>query len=232
MCRSALALLTLFACTDPVEYGGIPVGDSGLTASYLPGAPTGEPTTSTNPPTDTGSATGSTTTTTSTGTTTGSTTGTTTGSSTPTGTTGGGGPTGTATGNTNTNTYTFTTSTAGSNATSLDCTVVLPADTVLVDSTRAESQPGLHYLVCAQKVLSYSGNFASIYVSDQADAVINGDTNAIWVTSNGGIAVFKTPNTVLAEAGAQVDLSGLTGITEISCPTISFDTSLMPSGGC
>ena len=228
MRRSALALLTLFACTDPVEYGGIPVGDSGLTASYLPGAPTGEPTTSTNTPTDTGSATGSTTTTTPTGTTTGSTTGTTTGSSTPTGTTGGGGPTGTATGNT----YTFTTSTAGSNATSLDCTVVLPADTVLVDSTRAESQPGLHYLVCAQKVLSYSGNFASIYVSDQADAVINGDTNAIWVTSNGGIAVFKTPNTVLAEAGAQVDLSGLTGITEISCPTISFDTSLMPSGGC
>ena len=228
MRRSALALLTLFACTDPVEYGGIPVGDSGLTASYLPGAPTGEPTTSTNTPTDTGSATGSTTTTTPTGTTTGSTTGTTTGSSTPTGTTGGGGPTGTATGNT----YTFTTSTAGSNATSLDCTVVLPADTVLVDSTRAESQPGLHYLVCAQKVLSYSGNFASIYVSDQADAVINGDTNAVWVTSNGGIAVFKTPNTVLAEAGAQVDLSGLTGITEISCPTISFDTSLMPSGGC
>lgn len=248
MKRSAVALLALAGCTDPVDYGGVPVGDSGATFTAWgttptePTAPTGTTTGSTptgtgttpptgtsgtTPPTGTTSSTGTTPTGTATGTTpTGTTTGTT-----PTGSTTGSSPT-VPTGTTPSNPYTFTTSTAGSNATTLPCTVVLPADTIVVDSTIAASDPGKHYLVCAHEVLSYSGSFANIYIENQADAVVNGDTNAIWLTSNAAVAFFKEPNTVVYEAGAQVDTSGLPNIYEVTCTSVTYDTSLMPSGGC
>jgi hypothetical protein len=143
------------------------------------------------------------------------------------------GATGAGTGSTGTVTSTSTTTAittyAGSYGT-LNCTVQLPYDTIVVSSTTSSSEIGASFLVCAHKVLSYSGEAGRIFVENTADVVLNGPNNAVWLPASADLAAFQDPNTVVHEVGASITDDSPNGLTLIECATITYDLSLMPTG--
>ena len=111
------------------------------------------------------------------------------------------------------------------------CVVSIPSDAVVVDSTIGNTTSNQTFWICRQDVLSHSAAGSTIFVEDQADAVINGENNTIYVQSRGDIALFQGYNTIIFETGAAID-DQANGNTFTECPELTFDLSNAPSPGC
>ena len=112
------------------------------------------------------------------------------------------------------------------------CDEQLPADVIIVDSNIADDQDGGSYWVCAHKILSYSGTGARIYVENSADVVLNGTHNTMWMHSNSDIAILQDPNDIVHEPGAAINDESVNGADLLACPVVTFDLSLLGTGGC
>ncbi len=135
-------------------------------------------------------------------------------------------PYGTATGGTATGgTATGGTGTGGGP----ECSVTLPASTVVVTAGSQQASDNLDVLVCSGAGLDGQGNAMNVYAMAGADINVGGDNNAVW--AEGGVSglITGSNNTAMVEPGATLVLAGANNET-IGCTTVVLDTSSLPQG--
>lgn len=137
----------------------------------------------------------------------------------------------TATATTGTGTGSGTGTGTGSTTTPSPCVTAVPASAVVVDTDQGTTTTDT-YWVCPHNALFLTASNSVVLLEADADLVVNGQPNEIWLKAGSDVAVLQDGSTFFYEDPASVAAVNPTTNTLIQCSSITFDYVNAPYPGC